>query len=589
VLAAVALAFADASVVALALPELYIEFQASIPAVSWVLTSYALAVAVAGLAGLVLVRRASSATITAIGAGVFAAASVVAGAAPELTTLIAARVVQGVGGAALVAGSFGVLVPLAGDAGRAARWWAAAGTAGAAIGPALGGAVTQVFDWRAVFVLQAPVAALAVAAAVRAGRRAEHLSIERGRRPAGALTADVALALTFGALVGALFLAVLLLVVVWGLAPLAGAAVVTALPAGTLVARRVGARVSPHGAALGGAATLAGGLATLALLPAISTAWVAGSLAWCGLGFGLLVGVLGPIAVPHAAGVRAATITSTARHLGLVLGLALIAPVLSGAVLAAAERAPLPATQAMLDAPVGGVTKVRLALDIRDELDATPSGEVPDLGGVFARRGAGDDPRLAALAHDIEHAVATVLTRSFRGSFAVAAGLAALAGLVAAVAIERARAVRRQRGLAGALVAGGLLAASLALPAGAVRAGAGDLGSFGLADPCTAPPDPYPGDGLDAAAQRLVLSGLNGAACELGLTREALVLSLEPRSGVDVEWDRATIEDALRSGVQRAISDADQRNTLPGWIASSLSWLVDRVPVSWFLERLGVG
>ena len=49
VVAAVALAFADASVVALALPDLYLEFEASISAVSWVLTAYALAVAVAGL------------------------------------------------------------------------------------------------------------------------------------------------------------------------------------------------------------------------------------------------------------------------------------------------------------------------------------------------------------------------------------------------------------------------------------------------------------------------------------------------------------------------------------------------------------
>lgn len=109
-----------------------------------------------------------------------------------------------------------------------------------------------------------------------------------------------------------------------------------------------------------------------------------------------------------------------------------------------------------------------------------------------------------------------------------------------------------------------------------------------LADPCTAPPDPFAGNGLDATAQRLVLSGLNGAACELGLSREALVLSLEPRSGIDLEWDRTTVEAALRSGVQRAISDADQRDSLPGWIATALTWLVDRAPISWFLEQLGV-
>ena len=140
---AVALAFADVSIVALAIPDLYIEFGSTIPAVSWVLTGYALAVAVAGLVWLVLLRRISGATLALAGAAVFAASSLAAGFAPSLAALIAARVVQGVGGAALVAGSLGVLVTLLGDSRRAARWWAAAGVAGAALGPVLGGAVTQ--------------------------------------------------------------------------------------------------------------------------------------------------------------------------------------------------------------------------------------------------------------------------------------------------------------------------------------------------------------------------------------------------------------------------------------------------------------
>ena len=57
---AVALAFADASMVALALPDLYLEFDTTIPAVSWVLICYALAVAVAGVAWLVLLRESAA-------------------------------------------------------------------------------------------------------------------------------------------------------------------------------------------------------------------------------------------------------------------------------------------------------------------------------------------------------------------------------------------------------------------------------------------------------------------------------------------------------------------------------------------------
>jgi predicted MFS family arabinose efflux permease len=590
---AVGLAFADASIVALALPDLYLDFETSIPQVSWVLTSYALAVVLAGLGTLALVRRARASVVAAGGAITFAVASTLAGAAPTLPVLVVARILQGAGAAALVAGSFGVLVALLGDRRRAGRWWATAATVGAAVGPALGGVVTETLSWRAVFVVQAPVAALAAVAALSSGARRERLTPHEGRRPHRAVVADVALALTFAALVGALFLGVLLLVVVWGLSPVTAAVVVSALPAGTLLASRLVHPMRERRAALAGGILLAGGLATLALLPAVHVIWTASALGLCGTGFGLLVGVLGPLALPATSGIRAATLTSSARHLGLVLGLAIIAPVLSADLLAAADRAPLPATQAMLDAPVGGVTKVRLALDIRDELDASSS-EMPDLDAVFRRHGADDDEQVAALQHTVETGIQAVLTRAFRASFAIAAGFALVAGLVGWAAFLRRgppthhhhdpHRHRRRRVplLAAAIVVG------VAVPASAVQAGAGGFGAVALDDPCAAPADPFPGGGLDAAAQRAVLSGLNGAACELGVTREELVLSLEPRSGVEVRWDRDTIEDALRSGVDRAIADADDRGTVPGLIAGPLRWIVARAPISWFLEQLGV-
>jgi hypothetical protein len=340
--------------------------------------------------------------------------------------------------------------------------------------------------------------------------------------------------------------------------------------------------------AVAGAAMLAGGLVTLAYLPAISTTWVALAMGLCGLGFGALVSGLGHLAVPAGSGIRAATLTSTGRHLGLVLGLAIIAPVLSGQVLAAAEAAPLPATQVMLDAPIGGIDKVRIALDIRDVLDESSGGEVPDLDAVFAENGSADDPEIAAMQGDVETAIQSVITRSFRDSFLVAAVFAALAGVVGLVAVARASANATRRAGATAVALVGALVAAVVVPAAAVRAAPADFGTPTMADPCTAPPDPFPGGGLDAAAQRLVLSGLNGAACELGVSREELVLSLEPRSGVDLQWDQDTIESALRSGMVRAIDDADDRNTLPGWIASALRWTVERAPISWFLDRLGV-
>ncbi|HKS96967.1 MAG TPA: MFS transporter, partial [Terriglobia bacterium] len=83
----------------------------------------------------------------------------------SLPALIAFRCVQGVGAAMLLAGSVALLSALAGSTARGVAVWTAAGTFGAALGPALGGVLTQLFDWRAIFVFQAPVALIALVAA----------------------------------------------------------------------------------------------------------------------------------------------------------------------------------------------------------------------------------------------------------------------------------------------------------------------------------------------------------------------------------------------------------------------------------------
>ena len=108
-------------------------------------------------------------------------------------------------------------------------------------------------------------------------------------------------------------------------------------------------------------------------------------------------------------------------------------------------------------------------------------------------------------------------------------------------------------------------------------------------DPCTAEPDQFPGDGLDASVQRIALSALNGAACELDTTRERLVLSLDPNSSFDdVTWDRDTMEEALRDGAHRAIDDANDRDAIPGFVAAALGFVVDQAPVDWLVERLPI-
>jgi MFS family permease len=96
---AVGLAFADSSIVVLALPELYGEFDTSIVGVSWVITAYNVAITVAALAVLLTARRVRPVVLLGAGLAVFAAASLVCGLVNSLPLLLGARAVQGVGAA----------------------------------------------------------------------------------------------------------------------------------------------------------------------------------------------------------------------------------------------------------------------------------------------------------------------------------------------------------------------------------------------------------------------------------------------------------------------------------------------------------
>ena len=245
---AVGLAFADASIVVLALPDLYREFDTSVVGVSWVLTAYAIVVTVAALLVALVGRRVRPGALTAAGLVVFAASSLAAGLAGSFGVLLAARCAQGVGAALLLAGAIPVLAALRGSETSGRAWWAWAGTIGAALGPALGGVLTQLLDWRAIFIVQAPVAAAALVVVAAPVVRGLVPARSTPRAP-GSVTANLGFVLVFAALVGALFLSVLLVVEVWQYEPMAGALVVTALPVGTFIARFLGARL---GASVGG-------------------------------------------------------------------------------------------------------------------------------------------------------------------------------------------------------------------------------------------------------------------------------------------------------------------------------------------------
>jgi hypothetical protein len=138
----------------------------------------------------------------------------------------------------------------------------------------------------------------------------------------------------------------------------------------------------------------------------------------------------------------------------------------------------------------------------------------------------------------------------------------------------------------GYLALAALLAAGVVLIAVELSNGALDYGDSIAADPCTER-EPFPGDGFEATLQRIALDGLDGAACELGTTREELVLSFDSQLGGDVEWDEETLERALRSGLLEAIDDAEERDSIGGLEATILRQVVERAPLDWLIEGGG--
>ncbi len=260
--------------------------------------------------------------------------------------------------------------------------------------------------------------------------------------------------------------------------------------------------------------------------------------------------------------------------------LLIVAPLLTTDLSEGGDRATLNATQVILDAPIGLPQKVPIALAIADEFDRAPRGEVPDVGRAFDENGAADDAGVAAVRDDLVETIESALTRSFRSSYLVSA-LFALLALVPVVAGVSWRGGLRRRGPPAATT---VMLASLVVGAGAlvgveVAAGGADLGRSTTRDPCVVIPREG-GGGIDATLQGVVLDGLAGAACDLRVSREDLVLSFGSDAGTErVPWSPAMVERAVRSGLVRAIDDAEDRGSLNGVVADLLRGLARRAPI----------
>ena len=500
-----ALVFADATIVTLALPNLLVDLHTTVYGVAAVLAVYTAALGVTALGLSRVDARTVDARLTAVALCVFSLASVGCAVADHLWILLVARGLQGVAGAVILAAAGAALVA------RSARTWALVGVLSLAVGPVLGGALTQAFSWRAIFIAQAPLP-LVAAARQRTWFRRAPVDEPRTRSPARPL---LVLGLVSGALTALLFGVVLLLVVGWAIRPLAAALAVSIIPVaalgGALVRGNAAARVAI------GSGLIGGGIAALAFVPSDNVAWLVVPECVAGFGMGLaLTPLIEDILPERAFDARARNLAI--RHLGITLALVALAPVIHHDLDRAVERAKLQSVGVVLAAPIDPREKISLAPKLVAAVHTSRPLEGVRADARRARPSVKPDERsqFDAMFRQIETTFVAAARDAFANAFLIAAALAFVA---AALLIVEARAAALAAIAAGLCVAGAqALVNHFAAPT-----------TYSLAKPCESRPLPHSG-GLGGLTQDVVLKAVDGAACRLGATREELVLALADKS-----------------------------------------------------------
>jgi Major Facilitator Superfamily len=516
---AAGIALADASIVTLGLPSILVELRATVEGVALVLGVYTAVLAVALLPAVWLCRRFGDAPVGAAGFGLFLVASLGCGASNSLGLLLVLRGVQALGGAAGLVAAFALLD--GGRAGPGRRLWVAASVFGIAIGPALGGALTQAFSWRAIFFAQAPIVlpGLLVALQVARTEPADAAVRDPGGSSPFPWRAATSLALLSASLTAVVFLVVLLLVSGWSIEPLAAALAVSVLPVAAIASSRLPG--DPEIRAVSGCLLVAGGVGCLALLPGASAWWTVIPQLLAGAGMGLALPALSGELIPERTRLDSAKLLSI-RHAGIAVALAALAPLISSNLTSTIDTAREQGTAAVLDAKLPPEKKIEIAPDLFGGLNTDdPRGQLQkEIDNAKAGLSGDEATEMGNLGNRLDEVVTGAVRSAFRPTFIVTSALALLAALIL-------------------LTGSGPAAAALTRPAVATAAIAALVaaGGYGIAyansaretvkigDPCEDRQLPGVG-GISGALQDISLAALDRAACKFGSSREELLLAL---------------------------------------------------------------
>ncbi|HEY4024199.1 MAG TPA: MFS transporter [Pseudonocardiaceae bacterium] len=163
------MAMIDGTIVNVALPRIGAQFHASVAGLQWIVDGYLLSLAALVLVAGVFGDRYGRRKVYLIGVGLFGAASLLCGLAPNTALLVVARIIQGVAGALVTPGALAILQTnfVRDDRARAIGAWSGLGGVATAIGPLLGGALIQLWSWRLAFLINPPVAVLCILLALK--------------------------------------------------------------------------------------------------------------------------------------------------------------------------------------------------------------------------------------------------------------------------------------------------------------------------------------------------------------------------------------------------------------------------------------